>query len=53
MIIIKRIGEYDRMFEELVQEDSELLDTVMDRVKIFRNNPQDSRLKKIINFIGA
>lgn len=38
-------GNYDRMYRFLVQENSEVKKIVIERVRWFRKNPNDSRLR--------
>lgn len=44
MVSIKRTGDYEKMLEELVCTNEEMLDTVQSRVKIFQKNPEDTRV---------
>lgn len=44
MVRIKRTGKFEKMLEELVEKDPEIIDLVRDRIKQFESNPEDTRL---------
>ncbi|MEK7141783.1 MAG: hypothetical protein AAB800_04575 [Patescibacteria group bacterium] len=44
MVAINRTGDYEKMLEDLADEDEEMLERVRARVKIFRKNPKDTRI---------
>ena len=44
MVNIHRTGDYERMIEELSDVDERILESVRARVKLFRKNPEDTRL---------
>jgi len=45
MIKIRRTGNYTRMLEELSREEPELIEVINRRIKWFRKNPKDTRLR--------
>lgn len=44
MVNIHRTSDYEWMLEELYGVDEEILESVRARVKLFRKNPEDTRL---------
>lgn len=45
MVTINRTGDYEKMLEDLADDDDEeILERVRARMKIFRKNPEDTRL---------
>jgi mRNA-degrading endonuclease YafQ of YafQ-DinJ toxin-antitoxin module len=42
---IVRIGNFERMLEELGKEDKLVFELARERIKLLRKNPQDTRLK--------
>lgn len=44
MVNIHQTGDYEQMLEDLSCVDEEMLELVRERVKLFRKNPEDTRL---------
>lgn len=45
MLKIKQSGKYDSMLETLYEKNSALRKTVIEKTKLFRRNPHDTRLE--------
>ena len=44
MIRVKRIGKFEEMLSELVEEEPDKIDLILGKIKIFIKNPEDTRL---------
>lgn len=44
MIKIRRRGDFSRMLNELISQDNSLEQVIVERIKWFQGNPQDTRL---------
>lgn len=44
MIRIQKMGRFELMYRKLVKENPDLIDKIIERIKWFLKNPQDTRL---------